>query len=182
MNLQQNFIYNNKRGDFQIPEDDLAAEFYEVTQSMMETQQRPAYEISNHAAKGKECQHNLIYWRYQDYIGIGPGAHGRISKNGQKIAIQNIKSPELWAISIEQHMHGQKQSHILSQQDMFEEKLMMGLRLKEGINIKDFHSYLDTENIEKLVEYQYLDQKNTCLIATEKGRLCLNAILPYMIR
>ena len=86
----------HRNGRLQIPDDDLAAGLYETTQELTEAAGRPAYEISNHAVPGAESRHNLIYWRYGDYAGVGPGAHGRVALDGQRTATAAIKLPERW--------------------------------------------------------------------------------------
>ena len=88
------------RGDLILPDDNLSADMFELTQSIMNAHEMPAYEVSNHARSGSECRHNLVYWRYQDYVGVGPGAHGRLTLDGKKFATRQKKSPEAWLKSI----------------------------------------------------------------------------------
>lgn len=115
---------------------DLAADLYEMTQDMTASAGLPAYEISNHAAAGQESRHNLTYWRYGDYIGIGPGAHGRLTlENGSKIATRAHKAPELWMRRVAENGHGAGPFDHLSKITQAEERLMMGLRLREGVDI-----------------------------------------------
>jgi len=90
------FYTRHARGEFEIPEQDAAADFYDMTQQMMQSAGLPAYEVSNHARAGEESRHNLIYWRYGDYLGIGPGAHGRITMEGQKFALRDHRAPDVW--------------------------------------------------------------------------------------
>src|SRR5665213_2867919 len=122
------------RGDFALPDDDLAGALFETTQARLEAAGLAAYEISNHARPGAACRHNLIYWRYQDYVGIGPGAHGRFSDGGAKRATRRHSGPEAWLEAVERDGHGTAESAVVTGRDLVEEALMMGLRLSEGID------------------------------------------------
>jgi coproporphyrinogen III oxidase-like Fe-S oxidoreductase len=112
-------------------DDDAAADLYELTQARMEAAGLPAYEISNHAAPGQESRHNLAYWRYQDYVGIGPGAHGR--RTG--MATQRHRKPENFLSAIERNGHGLQSETALDPATQAMEALLMGLRLREGVDI-----------------------------------------------
>ena len=115
---------------------DLAGDMYLMTAEMMLSAGMPSYEISNYAAIGQESQHNLTYWRYHDYVGIGPGAHGRLTlQNGGKIATRTHKAPPIWMQQVQEKGNGAKPFEELSSYDQFQERLMMGLRLKEGIKL-----------------------------------------------
>lgn len=183
------FFIQHERGDFTIPGQDLAADFYDTTQEMMQKFGRSAYEVSNHAREEYECQHNLLYWRYQDYIGVGPGAHGRLTLGETKHATFNVKSPELWTEQIHKKKHGQKTFEALTQQEAFEEACLMGLRLSEGIELdelmKKYHQQDRQEKIEQykqeLISYRLLEEKGKSLKTTANGRLCLNRILSYLL-
>ncbi len=98
----------------------------------------PAYEISNHARPGAESRHNLVYWRYQDYAGVGPGAHGRLTVDGVKRAQSTIKRPEDWLKAVERDGHGLVEDEILSPEEQGDEMLLMGLRLSEGIDLSRY--------------------------------------------
>ena len=100
------FYTQHARGEFRIPEQDQAGEFYEVTQEILEKAGLSAYEISNHAVEGQESAHNLTYWRYGDYAGIGPGAHGRLSIDGQKFAARTHRAPDIWLGKVSNDGHG----------------------------------------------------------------------------
>jgi putative oxygen-independent coproporphyrinogen III oxidase len=128
----------HKTGKLKIPADDTARELYDVTQEVCGAQGLPAYEISNHARPGGECRHNLIYWRAQEYAGIGPGAHGRLDIDGGRHATATEKRPEPWLELVESRGHGLVTDDVLTREEMSDEFLLMGLRLAEGIDIARF--------------------------------------------
>ena len=172
------------RGDLVLPEDNLSADMFELTQILMEKNGMPAYEISNHAKKGAECRHNLVYWRYQDYVGVGPGAHGRLSLAGKKYATRQKKSPEIWLKSITEQGHGDEEVSELTDFEQDHERLMMGLRLKEGVDCRLTNLSLDKivsgKALELLTREGYLKKKNFYLMATAAGRQRLNAVLKHL--
>jgi putative oxygen-independent coproporphyrinogen III oxidase len=120
-------------GKLAIPEPELAADFYALTQAVTEAHCLPAYEISNHAVPGAESRHNLAYWRYSDYVGAGPGAHGRLTLDGGKVATVTEKHPEGWLERVEAGGHGLVAEEQLTAEESADEMLLMGLRLREGI-------------------------------------------------
>jgi oxygen-independent coproporphyrinogen-3 oxidase len=120
-------------GKLAMPDNDLAADFYALTQDVSEAHGLPAYEISNHAAPGAESRHNLTYWRYGDYVGAGPGAHGRLSIRGAKRATSTERHPERWLEQVEGLGHGVVSEEVLTAEECADEMLLMGLRLREGI-------------------------------------------------
>jgi oxygen-independent coproporphyrinogen-3 oxidase len=120
-------------GKLAIPNDERAAELYALTQEVAEAHGLPAYEISNHAAPGAESRHNLTYWRYRDYVGAGPGAHGRLTVDGSRRATATERHPERWLDNVEQHGHGVVSDEALTLEESADEMLLMGLRLREGI-------------------------------------------------
>jgi putative oxygen-independent coproporphyrinogen III oxidase len=128
----------HKTGKLKIPADDTARELYDVTQEVCGAHGLPAYEISNHARPGGECRHNLIYWRAQEYAGIGPGAHGRLDIDGGRHATATEKRPEPWLELVESRGHGLVTDDVLTREEMSDEFLLMGLRLAEGIDIARF--------------------------------------------
>ena len=132
------FAEAHARGDLILPEEGTAAALYEATQEMLEAAGLPAYEISNHAAPGEESRHNLTYWRYGDYVGVGPGAHGRLTIAGEKRATRQHRAPEAWLERVESHGHATRQKLALSPEECREELLMMGLRLAEGVSRERF--------------------------------------------
>jgi putative oxygen-independent coproporphyrinogen III oxidase len=125
-------------GKLKTPDDAIARVLYDVTQEVCAQHGLPAYEISNHARPGAECQHNLVYWRGQEYAGIGPGAHGRLDINGARYATATDKRPETWLMRVEANGHGVITDERLNSVERADEFLLMGLRLAEGIDPKRF--------------------------------------------
>ncbi len=167
-----------------LPEDDSAADMYLATQEISEARGLPAYEVSNHARPGAESQHNLIYWRYGDYVGIGPGAHGRITRDGKKLATETYLSPNRWLQAVDQGS-GEKERTELSAQDQANEYLMMGLRVSEGLDIDRFNSLsgqpLPKTKLEHLNDIGMIEQKDGRLIATQDGRAVLNSVIRELL-
>ncbi len=149
----------HRAGKLVTPDPDTARALWDVTQELCEARGMPAYEISNHAKAGAESRHNLVYWRYQEYAGTGPGAHGRIGADGARIATATEKHPERWLTQVEQNGHGLIDEEQLSQLEQADEMLVMGLRLAEGIDVARFErltgvslnpervSFLETEGL-----------------------------------
>ena len=128
-------FYDAKRhGRLALPTDEIALSLYEITQELLAAAGLPAYEISNHARPGAESRHNLIYWRYQDYLGIGPGAHSRIMVNSQVQALEQIRSPTQWMKAVASGNGGSLLSECLSRDQCIREMVIMGLRLKTGLD------------------------------------------------
>jgi putative oxygen-independent coproporphyrinogen III oxidase len=183
------FFTDHARGAFVLPDEEEAAAMFEDTQARLEASGRPAYEISNHARPGAACRHNLIYWRYQDYVGIGPGAHGRFAEGETKRATRRASGPEAWLEAVERTGHGTAESSVVAGQDMVEEALMMGLRLAEGIDRATFASVtgadpvtaLDEARLTPLVNAGFLEIGPDRLRATAAGRQRLNALLERLI-
>jgi putative oxygen-independent coproporphyrinogen III oxidase len=123
-----------KSGKLTIPSDDEARVLYEITQEICEAHGLPSYEISNHARPGAESRHNLLYWRYGEYVGVGPGAHGRLVTGNARVATATEKHPETWVGRVEREGHGIIEEEHLSAEAEGDEFLLMGLRLKEGID------------------------------------------------
>jgi len=121
-------------GKLKIPDEETARAFYDTTQEVCATHGLPAYEISNHARPGAECRHNLVYWRAQEYAGIGPGAHGRLDIEGERHATATEKRPETWLARVDMHADGMVTDDVLTREEKADEFLLMGLRLAEGID------------------------------------------------
>jgi putative oxygen-independent coproporphyrinogen III oxidase len=183
------FYAEHARGGFVLPAEEEAAQMFEQTQARLHAAGLPAYEISNHARQGAACRHNLIYWRYQDYVGIGPGAHGRFADGGAKRATRRASAPENWLQLVERQGHGTVETTTVTGQDKVEEALMMGLRLTEGIDRTLFQSVAGADPVEALgearlaplVEAGFLEVQPTHLKATASGRQRLNALLERLI-
>jgi oxygen-independent coproporphyrinogen-3 oxidase len=125
-------------GKLKTPDEALARVLYDVTQEVCGAHGLPAYEISNHARLGAECQHNLVYWRGDEYAGIGPGAHGRLDVDGGRYATATEKRPEAWLMRVEAKGHGVVSDERLNSEERADEFLLMGLRLAEGIDPKRY--------------------------------------------
>jgi oxygen-independent coproporphyrinogen-3 oxidase len=121
-------------GKIRTPDETLARALYDVTQEVCDHHGLGAYEISNHARGGAECRHNLVYWRGQEYAGIGPGAHGRLDIEGTRYATSTEKRPEAWLMRVEASGHGLVVDDRLNSEERADEFLLMGLRLAEGID------------------------------------------------
>jgi putative oxygen-independent coproporphyrinogen III oxidase len=129
------FAELHARGRLRVPDQEVAHAFYELTRELTEAAGLPAYEISNHAAPGEECRHNLLYWRYGEYAGLGPGAHGRVVAGGARQATAAERNPERWAALVEAQGHGVAEMAPLGRAEEADEALLMGLRLTEGIDL-----------------------------------------------
>jgi len=174
-----------KSGQLQIPDDELAAGLYETTQELTQAAGLPAYEISNHARPGQESRHNLIYWRYGDYAGVGPGAHGRLEINGQRIATAAIKLPERWRDTVAKTGHGFSEMIPVSDAEAAREHLLMNLRLAEGLDLAAYNerwnSPLIAARIDALAEGGFLVREGVWLKATPQGRLLLNRVIEELL-
>ena len=188
------FFTDHARGAFTLPDEEAAASMFEFTQARLVAAGLPTYEISNHARPGAACRHNLIYWRYQDYVGIGPGAHGRFavsSIDGGEIkrATRRASGPEAWLEAVERVGHGTAESTTVAGQDLVEEALMMGLRLAAGIDRALFASITGADPVTALGEAKlaplvaagFLEIRPDRFGATDAGRQRLNALLERLI-
>lgn len=169
-------------GKLKLPDSELAADLYDLTFELTASNGIPAYEISNYARQGAESRHNLIYWRYADYVGIGPGAHGRITIDGKRLATATVKHPETWWQQAMTGGHGLETEDVLSRQEMADEFLVMGLRLAEGIDPGRYAELagtpLNPARIAPLVEEGFLRQIGKgSLAATPKGFMVLDAVV-----
>ena len=166
------------RRDFEPLGADASAELFELTQERTADAGLPAYEISNHARPGEESRHNLAYWRYRDYAGIGPGAHGR--RLGQRTV--RHKKPENFIAAVARNGHGLVEEEALSAREAAHEALVMGLRLAEGLDTDELTERLGAELVEeaavaRLVRLGLLERRRTHLAVTSQGRLLLDSIL-----
>ncbi len=183
------FYTQAKRGDFRVPESDQAGEFYEVTQEICEAAGMPAYEISNHAIEGQESAHNLTYWKYADYSGFGPGAHGRLTIEGQKFATRTHRAPDIWLDKVDQDSHGYHPFEEVSAEERFTEMMMMGLRLKDGVAFKDIETetgqdwrmLIRQDKAQYLVDENMLEITPTHIKPTREGMQRLNSLLAYLL-
>jgi putative oxygen-independent coproporphyrinogen III oxidase len=168
-------------GSLVIPDDDTAAALYDITQELTDRHGLGAYEISNHAAKGHESQHNLTYWRYGEYAGAGPGAHSRLSAGENRLALNTEKHPETWANLVNSQGHGFVEQQELVPNEQAPEFLLMGLRITEGIDMQRYENLagapLDRFKIAELEGLGFVEHVGNRLVATPRGRPILNAII-----
>jgi len=170
-----------KTGALTIPDEDRAADLYELTQEMTAAAGRPAYEVSNHARPGSEARHNLIYWRYGSYAGVGPGAHGRLDLGGKRVATQTVRLPERWREAVAKNSHGLIERSEIAPADAAREHLLMNLRLAEGIDLAAYRARWgtapDANRIAALIEDDLLTLDGDRMTATRRGRLLLNSVI-----
>jgi oxygen-independent coproporphyrinogen-3 oxidase len=181
------FFALREAGKLAPPEPDAAARLYELTQAITTARGLPAYEISNHAAPGAESRHNLVYWRYGEYVGAGPGAHGRFVEGGQRIVTFAEKIPEVWLGQVEAFGHGMTGGETLTRQEEADEFLLMGLRLAEGIDLVRYEALagrpLDERRIGLLASEGLITAiGNSRIRATAGGMLVLDALVADLAR
>lgn len=185
------FYHQFHRGKFSLPDEDTATALFTETQDMMAAAGLPAYEVSNHALPGEESRHNLAYWQGDYYVGIGPGAHGRLpgADQGSALAHAQIKRPEDWLSAVVSRETGLETQEYISAEDRAVEAIMTGLRLTEGIDIKQwenrFNQKLDTlvdmEMFHMLQQSGHIAKSENRLCLTAKGLPLLNYILGKLI-
>jgi oxygen-independent coproporphyrinogen-3 oxidase len=168
-------------GKITIPDEETGRALYDVTQEVCEAHGLPAYEISNHARPGAESRHNLVYWRYGEYAGIGPGAHGRLVTGNARLATATEKHPETWLDLVERDGHGVIDEEVLTSEAEGDEFLLMGLRLKEGVDSRRFMAFtgrtLNERKVRILQEEGLIRTDGTRLAVTPKGFPVLNAVI-----
>ena len=184
LTLEEGTAYHQMamEGRLTLPGEEKAADFYALTQEMCAAAGLPAYEISNHARSGEESRHNLIYWRYQPYLGIGPGAHGRLPTAGGLAATAQLRSPEEWLQAVEAHGHGTAMNEPLDPGTMAEERLLMGLRLLDGVAVADVAPILNEDAAATLEQQGLLRRGRGRIAATPAGALVLNAVIAALSR
>lgn len=167
-----------------LPDEDLGADMYIATQEISEGMGFPAYEVSNHAREGAQSRHNLIYWRYGDYIGIGPGAHGRLTLDGQKLATEAYSNPKRWLESMTSG-DPEKPRETLCPEAQGTEFLLMGLRLKEGIDARRYDqitgSPISESAIDHLCEIGMINSLGERITVTNQGFMVLNAVIEALL-
>ncbi|MDE8346262.1 MAG: radical SAM family heme chaperone HemW [Acidocella sp.] len=177
-----------QRGAFTLPDAALAADLYDETAEVAASFGLRAYEVSNYAVPGGESRHNLSYWRYQDYAGIGPGAHGRLTLAGRRVAMSRHRAPEAWADLVEAGGNGATHEDALTPLEQAREALLMGLRLADGIAPSHFRARtgtrlmdaIDHSTLASAIAEGYLILSETRLCATAEGRKRLDALLPAL--
>jgi oxygen-independent coproporphyrinogen-3 oxidase len=195
LTIENNTAFGNlyKRGILKPLNEGHAADMYEETQIIMNNYNMPAYEISNHALPGHESVHNMRYWQYKDFIGIGPGAHGRIISNDQDKScldtsqrINNMKKnaiatvderlPHKWAERVKGKGHGLDSISVLDEKMLQEEKILMGMRVKHGLPISILPQSAHKQ-IPKLLDLNLIKIHNDRIRATTKGMMLLNQVI-----
>ena len=179
----------HRQGGITLPDDDTAALLYRDTIETCARHGLLPYEVSNLARPGSESRHNLAYWRYADYAGIGPGAHGRVTLGHTLLATRRHRAPEPWAERVERDGHGSTAEEVVAPGDRAREMLLMGLRLTEGVDAGRFQARtgialadaLDADTLARALEEGYLEQTGTRLAATLDGRLRLDALLGALV-
>src|SRR5579871_2647695 len=175
LTIEPDTIFERLRdaGKLELPDEDLSLALFEATREITEARGLPAYEVSNHARRGGESRHNLIYWRYGEYAGIGPGAHGRLVTPKGRLAQETERHPEMWLTQVETEGHGLVESGLLSREEQGDEFLLMGLRLSEGVDPRVFEKVsgrpIDPERIKSLIEDGFLERD-------ERGRIRVTAM------
>lgn len=168
-----------------LPDAEASAEMYELTQAITAEAGLPAYEISNHAAPGEECRHNLVYWRYGDFVGVGPGAHGRLTLGDARWAIENEPRPEAW-LEAARGTAAARLAERLEPGTQALECVLMGLRLREGVDLARVSRLssdaVDAEALQELEAGGLLERDGNRLRATGRGRLVLNGVLERLLR
>ncbi len=183
------FEGRHRRGEIVLPAEALASALYDATGEAAAAHGLVQYEVSNYAAPGAESRHNLAYWRYRDYAGLGPGAHGRLGFEGRLVATRRHRAPEIWAERVEQDGHGSTAEEEIAPADRAREALLMGLRLSEGIDPAAFEARtmvalkdaVDAGMLAACVEAGYLEN-GARLRATPEGLRRLDAMLPRLVR
>ncbi|UWR30029.1 radical SAM family heme chaperone HemW [Sulfitobacter sp. W002] len=168
-----------------LPDEGLGADMFTLTQDICNDMGMPAYEVSNHARDGAQSRHNLIYWRYGDYIGIGPGAHGRLTLGGQKLATVAYSNPQRWLDGVAKG-EAEKPRTAISRSEQATEFLLMGLRLKEGVDLARYTDIagheIDEKAVDHLQDIGMAKREAGRLIVSDQGVIVLNAVIETLLR
>jgi len=172
----------HRTGKLVVPDPDTAAHLYDLTQEICDARGLPAYEVSNHARPDAECRHNLVYWRYGDYVGVGPGAHGRLTEGAAKVATATERHPETWLAAVEAEGHGLVENTGLTEEEQGDEFLVMGLRLTEGIDLARYEAIagrrIDPRRLDDLIGHGMVERLGgTRVRVTPAGMLVLDAVV-----
>ena len=179
-----------RTGALVMPVEDVQADLYELTEARLAGAGLPAYEISNHARPGEACRHNLLYWGSAEWLGIGPGAHGRLEVDGQRLATTAWRLPKAWLEQVERSGTGERSRVALSRSEQAQELLVMGLRLSEGVDLERLEAIfgqsldqlLDGTALDRLIGDGLLERREGRLAASAAGRQRLNAVLAAILR
>jgi len=181
------FFKLHEAGQLVTPHEDHAAAMYEITQELTSAAGLPAYEISNHARSGHECRHNMAYWTYGEYAGIGPGAHSRLVKpDGSRLALSTEKHPETWLKSVSSRSHGVVESTVVAGEDAAHEYLLMGMRTVQGVDLAHLRCMtgkpINRQQLDYLISdgLVCLSGDETAIVATRAGRQVLNSVIEHI--
>lgn len=176
---QTPFYAQHKRGEFVIPDEDEAAAFYDLTRNVMAGAGFEDYEVSNYArGVGARSRHNLAYWQTGEHLGIGPGAHGRVHENGSRYATRMHRAPDIWLQKVQQDGVGLQDHIALDEDEIREEKILMGMRLKDGLPAELFVP----QTVDRLIEAGDIERiGNSHIGATLQGRLRLNSLISWLL-
>ena len=183
------FFAAHRHGDFTLPMEDDQARLYQATGETLARAGLAAYEVSSYARGGEECRHNLTYWRYGDFLGLGPGAHGRLTLPDAALATENLRAPADWLNAVGRCGRGVKAETPLTGADRIHEMVVMGLRLEEGIDADNFRAvtggtftdHLNAAAMARLAQAGYLRADGTRIKATLEGRLRLDAVIASLL-
>jgi coproporphyrinogen III oxidase-like Fe-S oxidoreductase len=191
LTIEPNTVFAGRfrRGELVMPDDEVQASLFEITRDLLTASGRPAYEVSNHAKPGQECRHNLVYWRYGDYVGVGPGAHGRLTLDGGRFGTRTHRAPEIWLERVRAHGHGEHEREPIAPLDQVAEALMMGLRLAEGVPHtrlvqcagRPVGEIIDHRAVADLTAGGFLKPSTDRLIATDAGFAVLDSVLSRLL-
>lgn len=184
------FFLRHGRGEFTLPREEEGAALFTLTQEILEAANLPAYEISNHATPGQECVHNRMYWTDGDYIGIGPGAHGRYEQGGVKWAVRDHAAPDVWRARVAAQGFGAHLPQAITGLERASEILMMGLRLREGVDLHYLaektgcapEAILNLAHVSRAVSEGWAVYTPERLTLAREGWLRLNSLIPYLLR
>ncbi len=184
LTIEPDTIFERLRdtGKLRLPDEELSLAMFAATRELTEARGLPAYEVSNHARPGGESRHNLVYWRYGEYAGVGPGAHGRLVTPQGRLAQEAERHPEMWLTQVESEGHGLVETIALSREEQGDEFLLMGMRLREGVDPKRYASLsgreIDRDRIRSLVEDGFVEvDKRGRLRVTPTGAPLLDSVV-----
>ncbi|MDR0632605.1 MAG: radical SAM family heme chaperone HemW [Holosporales bacterium] len=187
LTIENETVFGNmfRKGELLLPDDNTCSDLFEVTQSLTREHGLPAYEISNHAKAGHECVHNMRYWLYEDYIGIGPGAHSRVTIDGCKYALAHETNPRKWLRALLEHQEILEERLKLTPQEQAREAILVGLRMTDGLDYRKIplplEQCIDYPAMERLIEEGYIELEGNILRCTHEGRKCLNSVLLLLL-